>query len=148
MLTPYEFEQRIAQRERALKAEALTPQHSAAEAAMGGAGEDEAEEAGERRERVQHLADPVPPEVPEVAHVDLGKVYRDAADAPSGYGSFGPVNPEAFRRGPVTEGHAAYSPGYDPSARPVPVPSAALSAAAVSRPPLTDGRAAPYAEGC
>ncbi len=147
MPTPYEIEQRIAQQ--ALKAEALTPQHSAAEAAMGGGDDDEAEEAERLRRRVQHLADPYsePTEAPEVAHVDVGKLYRQAVNVPTGFPPFGHVNPEAFRRGPVTAGQAAYSPGYDPSARPVPVPSATLSAAAVTRPLLTDGRAAPSAEG-
>ena len=80
-----------------------------------------------------------------MAHADLGKLYRQAVNAPDGYPPFGHVNPEAFP--PITAGEAAYSPGYDPSARPVPVPSATLIAAAVSRPPLTDGRAARSAAG-
>ena len=37
------------------------------------------------------------------------------------------VNPEEFRRGPITAGRAAYGPAYQPPGRPVPVPSEALS---------------------
>lgn len=149
MLTPYEIEQRIAQRAQMSKAEALTPAHSAAEAAMGTGDDDDEAEAAERlRRRIQHEADLYPPEVPEVAHADLGKLYRQAVNVPEGYPPFGHVNPEAFRRGPITGGEAAYSPGYDPAARPVPVPSATMNAAAITRPLMTDGRARPAAEGC
>jgi hypothetical protein len=100
VLTPYEIGQRIAQRAQMSKAEALTPAHSAAEAAMGtGDDDDEAEAAKRLRRRVQHEADLYPPEVPEVAHADLGKLYRQAVNVPEGYPPFGHVNPEAFRRG-------------------------------------------------
>lgn len=150
MRTPFETDQLIARQARARKAaeaEAATPLHSAAEAELGGTGEQD--EAMQRRRRLQHQVDPYPPEVPEVAHADLGKLYRDAVDVPAGYPSFGPVNPEQFRRGPVTPGEAAYSPGgYDPSARPVPIPGGTISAAGSSRPLLTDGQSRACAPGC
>ncbi len=141
-------------RERAFKARAgaqaqvPTPQHAAAAAANEYAGDvEEDAEARRRRSRVQHVVDPPPEVVPEVVPADLGKRYTQAYDTPSGYPQPGRVSPEDFRRGPVTGDHAAYSPGYAPDARPVPVPSAAVSAAAISRPLLTDGRARPGAEG-
>ena len=99
------------------------------------------------RRRIQHQAEPYPPEAPEVAEADLGKRYNQAHDIPSGYPQPARVTAGDFRRGPITGDHAAYSPGYSPSARPVPVPSATLSAAAITRPLMTDGRAAPSAEG-
>lgn len=148
ILSAYEMNQRIEQqaRERALKAQAATPLHTAAEAGMEGQDGDE-DQAEEVRERVRHLADPYPPDAPEVAHADLGKLFRDAVNVPTGYPLPGHVSPEAFRRGPVTAGEAAYGVSYDPSARPVPVPSSALSAASVTRPLITDGRSAAAAEG-
>jgi hypothetical protein len=69
-----------------------------------------------------------------VARIDVSKLYRDAASTPSGYPPFGRVDPEAFRRRPIAGGEAAYGVNYDKSARPVPVSSATLSAAAIARP--------------
>ena len=151
MLTPFELEQRLEQRARILKAEALTPQHAAAEAAMGACDdeEDQAEEAEEVRRRVQHEADPYLHDAPEVAHADLGKRFDQAYDTPAGYPQMGAVSPETFRRGPIVTGEAAYGPGYCPPARRVPVPSATVSAAAIARPLMTGGQSRPCApEGC
>ena len=85
--------------------------------------------------------------MPEVARVDVGKLYRDAVNVPTGYPLPGHVSPEAFRRGPITAGEAAYGVSYDPSARPVPVPAATLSASAVTRPLMTGGQSRASAEG-
>jgi hypothetical protein len=124
----------------ALKAGAPTPGHSAAEGAVGAdPGEDDAER---RRRRVQHEADPYPDpaEVPEVAHADLGKRYDQTADEACGYPPFVPVvNAEEFRKGPVTAGHAAYSPGYEVPARPH-LPPVHLDAGMISGAPLTEGQ--------
>ena len=62
MLTRSQIDRLYAQQ--ALKAEALTPQHSAAGAAVDA---DDVEDAERRRRRVQHEADPYPVEAPEVA---------------------------------------------------------------------------------
>jgi hypothetical protein len=132
-------------RKAAAEAEAVTPLHSASEAALGT--HSEQDEDMQRRRRLQHQADPYPPEAPHVETADLGKLYRDAVSTPSGYPDFGFVNPEQFRRGPITAGESAYSPGYDPSARPVPIPSGTLSAAAGARPLLTDGQSRACAPG-
>ena len=66
---------------------------------MDSAGDGEEDQAEEARRRVQHQAEPYPPDVPEVAHADLGKLYRQAVNAPDGYPPFGHVNPEAFPPG-------------------------------------------------
>jgi hypothetical protein len=155
MLTPFELDQR--RNTQALKAQTQTqaqvptPQHAAAASANEYAdGIAEAAEAERQRSRIQHEVNP-PPEVPEVAEADLaalGKRFSQAAYdvVPAGYPApMGPVSPETFRRGTLTAGEAAVSPGYAPSARPVPIPSATISAAAVSRPLLTDGRSRPSA---
>jgi hypothetical protein len=144
MLTPGEIDRIIEQR--ALKAEALTPAHSAAEAAMGGEDDDEGQ-AEELRRRIQHQAEPYPLEVPEVAEADLGKRYSQAWDAPSGYPPLRQVSAEEFRRGPVTAGEAAYGVNYEPPARPVAVPSATLDPGMISRPLLTAGQSLPCAPG-
>jgi hypothetical protein len=145
MLTRSQIDRKIA--ERALKAEALTPQHSAAEAAVG-AGDDE--DAKRRRDRVRHEADPYPADVPEVAEVDLadlGKRFTQAADVPEGYPPMRPVHAEDFRRAPIAADHQANSPGYAPPGQAVPVPSATLSAGMITRPLLTDGQSRPCATG-
>jgi hypothetical protein len=113
-----------------------------------GACDDEEDQAEEARRRVEHEADPYLHEAPEVAEADLGKRFSQAFDVPSGYPAPGRVDPEAFRRGPIVAGEAAYGVGYASSARPMPVPSATLSAAAVSRPLMTDGQSRASAEGC
>lgn len=108
--------------------EGLTPAHTAAAAGLDG-GEHDDDEA--EAEQVQHFADPfggyqvVPDEV---------KAYRDAAslgppEHREGTRPFAslpgevthppahahpPVAPGAFRKGPLTEGQAAVSPGYQP----------------------------------
>lgn len=147
ILSDFEWNQRLERqaRERAVKAAALTPQHAAAEAAMDCDGDEG--QAEEVRERIRHQAEPEPVDAPEVVHADLDKMFRDAANAPSGYPPFGHVNAEAFRRGPITADHAAYSPAYDPPARPVPVPQGAMNAAAITRPLMTDGQSRASAEG-
>jgi hypothetical protein len=147
MLSAFEVEQRLDQRARVLKAEALTPQHSAAEAATDAQAVADAER---RRRRVQHEVDPYPDDTAEAVEAvepDLDKRYRQAQDTPTGYPPLGPVSPEVFRRGPVTADHAAYSAGYDSTARPVPVPSATLSPEMITRPLMTDGRSRPSAPG-
>jgi hypothetical protein len=148
MRTAMEIDRLLA--ERALKAaEGVTPQHTAASAEVEA---EDGEEAEQRRLRVQHLADPfsVPAEMPEVAHVDVGKLYRDALNVPANpdFPAPGPVNPEVFRRGPVAGDHAACSPGYEAPGWSVPVPTAVLAPGMISRPLLTDGQARPSAEGC
>jgi hypothetical protein len=150
MLTPWEVERRREQlRAAALKAQALTPAHAAAEGALGAAEPEEPEGAErEARERIRHLADPYAPDAPEVAHADLGKRYDQAYEVPAGHPApLGPVSPESFRRGPLTAGEGAYGPGYVPSVRPVPIPQATLSAAAICRPLMTDGQSRPSAPG-
>jgi hypothetical protein len=153
MLTPYEIDRRLERQ--ALKSGTLTPQHSAAEGAIGDA--DAEEDAEERRRRVQHLADPLaePAMLPEVAEADLDKVYQQAFGVPSAHPAprEAPwprrVSPEEFRRGPITGGEAAYSAGYGEERVSVPVPSAALSPGMISRPPLADGQSRPCApEAC
>lgn len=118
MLTPAEFSRQCDERDRALKG-GVTPLHSACEAGMDGP-DDEEDQGEEVRRRVQYQADPVLPDLPEVSVADLGKRFSQAFDTPSGYPAMSTVNPEAFRRGPIVTGEAAYSPGHDPSARPVP----------------------------
>lgn len=139
MLTKWQVVRKFAAQ--ALKAEALTPQHSAAEAAQ------EADEAGRRRDRIQHEADPYLHEddLPEVAHVDLPKAFNQAVDVPEGYPPMRPVNAEDFRRRPATTGHAAYSAGYEVPGQAVPVPSATLAPGMATRPLLTDGQSRPCA---
>ena len=126
-------------------ARSLTPGHAAAEGALDA--DDENERARRRRERVQHEVDPYMHEAPEVASFDVGKMYRDGLDMPAnpGYPAMRPVSPEAFRRGPVIAGEAAYSAGYAVPGRAVPVPSAILAPGMISRPLLTDGQARPCA---
>ena len=110
ILSAYEMNQRIEQQAR--KAQAATPLHSAAEAAMDCDGdEDQAEEV---RRRAQHEADPCPVDAPEVAHADLGKAYRDAVPGPADFLVPGRVSPEMFRQGPAVTGEAAYSPRLRP----------------------------------
>lgn len=161
MLSPFEIQQVLDQqaRERAFKARAaaqaqpLTPAHSEAIAANEYAGDvAENADAQRRRSRVQHEADPYLAgddvrEMDEAALADLGKRFRDAADMPSGYPVMGPVSAEQFRDGPITADHASYGAAYARPAYPVPVPSAAVSAAAITRPLLTDGRSRPGAGG-
>jgi len=144
MLTRGELDQRYEERARVLKAQAVTPQHSACEAA------EDADAAERRRRRVQHEADPYPVEAPEVVEADLDKVYRQASDAPTGYPPMVPVvSPEDFRKGPITADHAAYGPGYQPPAYGAPVPSAALTPAMITRPLLEGGQSRPCApEAC
>src|SRR5690349_12175239 len=140
MLTPWEVDLHIEQQ--ALKAQAITPQHATVEGAMDGAGGGE-DQAGEARRRVQHLAEPYPPDMPKVAEADVDQLFNQAVNVPTGYPRPGHVSPEAFRRGPVDAGEAAYGVSYDVSARPVPVPAGTLAAAAVRRPPLADDHARP-----
>lgn len=148
MLTPWEIDLRIEKQERAARDAGLTPRHSAAAAGLeAGDGEDD-DEAEEVRRRVQHQAEPYPPDAPEVVHADLDKAYRQAFDAPTGYPGMARVSPEAFRRGPIAAGEAAYGIDYDVSARPVPVPSGTLGAAAIGRPLITGGQSAPSAGTC
>jgi hypothetical protein len=145
MLIPSEIDKKFAQKAPG----AATPAHSAAEAEVSEAGGDE-ETAGRLRERIQHEADPYLHEAPEVDCLDvseLGKFRTEAVDVPAGYPPMRPVTAEQFRRGPATAGHAANSPGYAPPGRPVPVPSATLAPGMVTRPLLTDGRAAQCAPG-
>lgn len=141
MLTRSQIDKRIA--ERALKAEDLTPGHAAARAGLGIEDGETADEAERRRRRVQHEADPYLHEgdLPEVAHADLPKAFNQAFDTPDGYPPMHLVNAEEFRRPPIADGRAAYSPGYGPPDRAVPVPSAPLAPGMISRPVLTDGRA-------
>ncbi len=146
MLTPWEVDLRIAKQERAARDAGLTPQHSAAAAGLE-AGDDDEDQADEVRRRIQHEANLLPPDAPEVAHADLGKIHRPV-NVPEGYPPFGHVSAEAFRRGPVTAGEAAYGIDYDVSGRPVPVPSETLSAAAIGRPLITGGQSAPSAGTC
>lgn len=93
------------------------------------------ETARRRRERIQHEVDPVGPylhEAPEVDHVDLAelaKAYNQAIDTPEGYPPMRPVTAEQFRTRPAAPGQA------------MPVPAAALDAATLTRPALTDGQA-------
>lgn len=146
MLTTYQMDRQFAAQ--ALKAEALTPQHSAAEAAQEA---DEAGRAERRRQRVQHEADPYLHEadLPEVAHADLPKAFNQAVDVPEGYPPMRPVHAEQFRRGPVAAGHEANSPGYAPPGHAVPIPSATLAPGMATRPLLTDGQSRPCApEAC
>lgn len=151
MLTKLEIDKKFAGR--ALKAaEALTPAHAAAEAALDADGTECPDEAELRRERIQHLVDPYPPDLPEVDQLDcaeIGKRFNQAFDAPDGYPPLRPVNAEQFRRPPVAAGHVANSPGYDPPRRAVPVPSATLAPGMISRPLLSDGQSRPCApEAC
>jgi hypothetical protein len=146
MLTRSQVDRQFAAQ--ALMAEALTPQHSAAEAAQGA---DEAGDARRRRERIQHEADPYLHEddLPEVAHVDLPKAFDQAVNIPEGYPPLRPVHAEQFRRRPVAAGHAADSPGYGAPGQAVPIPSATLAPGMISRPLLTDGQSRPCApEAC
>jgi hypothetical protein len=135
MLTRSQIDKKFAAR--ALKAEALTPGHAAAEGAM-----DDEETARRRRERVQHEADPYLHEedLPEVAQADLPKAFNQAFDTPAGYPSMRTVNAEQFRRGPIADGEAAYSPAYSQPGRAVPVPSATLAPGMATRPLLAEGR--------
>jgi hypothetical protein len=151
MLTRTQMDRKFAAR--ALKAaEALTPAHAAAEAGLDADGTECPDEAELRRERIRHLADPYPPDLPEVDQLDVaevGKRFNQAFDTPDGYPPLRPVNAEQFRRPPGAPGHAADSPGYGPPGRPVPVPSATLTAEMISRPALLAGQSRPCApEAC
>jgi hypothetical protein len=149
MLSRWETDRQYAARALALKAEALTPQHSAAEAAVDAGDEDGEDAKRRRREHIQHEVDPYPVDMPEVAHADLPKAFDQAVDVPEGYPPLRPVHAEQFRKGPATAGHAAYSPGYAPPGRAVPVPLATLAPGMISRPLLTDGQSRPCApEAC
>lgn len=132
-----------------LKTGAPTPGHSAAEGAVCADDPDEADPAERHRLRIQHQADPCaePADIPEVDVAELGKRYSQAFDAPAGYPQPHRMDPEEFRRPPVTSGHAAYSPGYASPGRPVPVPDSALAPGMASRQLPADGRAARYAPG-
>jgi hypothetical protein len=144
MLSRWEKDRQFAARALALKAGALTPQHSAAEAAVDADAEGD-NDADRLRRRIQHEAEPYPIEVPEVDCADLGKRYREAFDTPDGYPPMRMVDAEQFRRRPVAAGHAADSPGYGPPGQAVPVPSATLAPGMVTRPLLTAGRSRPCA---
>jgi hypothetical protein len=150
MLSRWETDRQFAAWAIALKAEAVTPQHSAAEAAVDA--EDVEDAKRRRRERIQHEVDPVDPylhDAPEAAHADLPKAYDQAVDVPEGYPPLRPVHAEQFRKRPVTASHAAYSPGYGPPGRAVPVPSATLAPGMVTRPLLAGGQSRPCApEAC
>ena len=135
----------------AVKADVPTPQHAAAEAANQYAGDaEENAEAQRRRSRIQHEAEPFAGgndgrHMDEAALADLGKRFRgaaDVADTPSGYPPMRPVSAEQFRDGPITADHASYGAAYEASPRVVPVPTAVITAAAITRPLLTDGHAA------
>jgi len=132
MLTRYQVDRQFAAQ--ALKAEALTPQHSAAEAAVSAEGDEGAKRS--LRERIQHEADPYLHEddLPEVAQADLPKAFDQAVNVPEGYPPMRPVRAEDFRRGPLT-GHAAYGAGYEPG-RPVSIPAEALSPGTATSPAL------------
>jgi hypothetical protein len=137
MLTPWEFNRKIDERARILKAEAVTPLHAAAGV---DAQDDDEAEAERRRERVQHEAVPYaePAELPEVEHADLGKRYNQAYEPPYGYPIPAAVHPEQFRRGPIVTGEAAYSAGHEP-----PLTShlgLAGDSTVVARPLMSDGQ--------
>jgi hypothetical protein len=135
MLTRWEIDRRVD----AQVLKAVTPQHSAAEAAVGACDGEDANEAERLRERVQHLADPLaePAEVPEVVHAELGKRYDQAYEPPYGYPVPAAVHPEMFRRSPITTGEAAYSAGYEP---PRPMSSLTPDATLTARPLMQDGQ--------
>jgi len=127
----------------------LTGSDSEAIAANEYAGDvEEDAEAQRRRSRIQHEADPYASDsdddgcvMDEAIVADLGKRFRNAYDTPSGYPVMDQVDAEMFRRGPTVAGEAAYGPGYAgfaPDACPVPVPSATVSAAAITRPLITE----------
>lgn len=158
-LSAYELQAReirkaAERRDQLLKAaEPPTPGHSAAAAAIEYARDNaEAAEAERRRARVQHEVDPCLHEAPGVPEVDLaevGKAYRDGFEVefPADCPPVRRMSAEEFRRAPAAAGHAADSPGSAPPARPVPVPSGTLTAAAISRPLITDGQSRPCAPG-
>jgi hypothetical protein len=107
-------------------------------------------DAQRRRSRIQHEAEPFTGDddgrhMDEAALADLGKRFRDAADTPSGYPVMGPVSAEQFRDGPITRDHASYGASYEAAPRVMPVPTATISAGAITRPLLTDGRSRPGA---
>jgi hypothetical protein len=93
-------EQRAAQQAR----KAITPQHSACEAAVDSSDD---ERARERDRRVQHLADPVG----EVAAPDMDKAFRDAFPSPDGYPAPSVMSPGRGPDHPVLQqGQAAPGP--------------------------------------
>jgi hypothetical protein len=108
---------------RALKG-GLTPQHSAAEAALDVPDDDE-DQAEEARRRVQHEADPYPADAPEV-HDGLGKAYRDAVPGPGNFPVPSPVDMTGFQRPPLTAGQPAASPDWEPP-RQSPLPPVVLA---------------------
>jgi hypothetical protein len=98
-------------------AQSLTPAHAAAEGAI----DEGAETAGQLRRRVQHEADPYtePAEIPGAATKTSG-----AYEVPAEYPQLRQLSPEVFRQGPITAGHDALSPGYEPPLS-FPLPAAA-----------------------
>ena len=134
MLCHLEIDQMFAR-----KHTALTPGHAAAEGAM----DEGAETAEQLRRRVQHEADPGAEDAgaPEMA----GKAFRDAYEVPAEYPQVPRVSAEAFRRGPIPAGQAAYSPGYEEPRWSVPVPSGVLAPEMITRGPLTAGQSPPVA---
>lgn len=95
-------------------AQSLTPAHAAAEGAV----DEGAETAEQLRRRVQHEADPYtePAEAPGAAALKTSGAY----EVPSEYPQLRQLSPEVFRQGPITAGHDALSPGYEPPLSPLP----------------------------
>jgi hypothetical protein len=92
----------------------LTPQHAACEGALDGedrarsvrtADDDPVVEAQEEAGRGPGIREGV---------AELPKAFRDAYGPPADYPQPASVHPEVFRRGPITAGHDALSPGYGP----------------------------------
>jgi hypothetical protein len=96
----------------------LTPQHAACEAVV-----DSQDGSTGRLRRVRTADDDPAVEAQEEAGrgpgiregaVEVPKAFRDAHQPPADYPHPVAVRPEDFRRGPITAGHDALSPGYGP----------------------------------
>jgi hypothetical protein len=129
--TPIEIDAAELRRE-ALKhaARPLTGAHAAAEGAMDR--EDSAHAADDRVAEDQEQAGRGPGILEGVA--DAPKSFRDAYQPPAEYPQSVHVNPGDFRRGPVTGGHEALSPGWQPPS-PGPAPHAPTPWAYLGQPP-------------
>jgi hypothetical protein len=97
----------------------LTPAHAAAEGAVdehGSSADDAVTEIQEEASRGPGIREGV---------AESSKAFRDAYSVPAEYPQPVQVSPEAFREGPVSAGHQADSPGWQPPSQgPPPRPTA------------------------
>jgi hypothetical protein len=74
---------------------------------------------------------------------EMHKAFRDANPGPTSYPSPGAMSPSKYNRPPITDGHAADSPGYESPNTAPSVATSSPSAGNFDRPPLSAGHETP-----